>query len=398
MRKYNVSILRGAALLMLCGTLLLTAVSCGTPKNTTADAAGQTLLKASDKNLQAAVLKICKAANVPSIQVCYTEPGRTVSFVVTNKDFYADQEHAKYLKRPFDDLTVYEAASISKVPLSYLACKMADEGKLDLDKPLWEYYPEVLDLFAGEANKERAKKLTARICMTHCTGLDNKTYRNMEFKYKTGVFNYSGPGIFVLQRTLEHLWGETLDVYSRRVLFDKLGMEHTSYTWIPYYDEYFPWGFRESGPTFQKWNTKGKPGCNAAYSMRTTAKEFTKFLHFFMKGGDLSKKMYDEMTSGLVPVKDFGAAGKSYRGLGWVVVDDAQIGHYIHHGGNNGSFRGMAILVPETQRTLVYFYNGAPLKNYNVHDEMTRLFFNASESIVPHQGAALHSASTAKKK
>jgi hypothetical protein len=29
---------------------------------------------------------------------------------------------------------------------------------------------------------------------------------------------------------------------------------------------------------------------------------------------------------------------------------------------------------------------------------MTRLFFNASESIVPHQGAALHSASTAKKK
>ncbi len=389
MRK-KFSIIRCAALLLLCGAMMLTAASCGTPKNTAGDQAQSTTLKASDKNLQAAVLKICKAANVPSIQVCYTEPGRTVSFVVTNKEFYADKEHAQYLKRPFDNLTVYEAASISKVPLSYLACKMADEGKLDLDKPLWEYYPELLDLFAGDINKERAKKITPRICLTHTTGLDNKTYRNMEFKYATGKFNYSGPGIFILQRTLEHLWGEKLDTYSKRVLFDKLGMEHTNYTWQPYYDEYFPYGFRNSGPTYQKWNTKGKPGCNAAYSMRTTAEEFTKFLHFFMKGGDLSKKMYDEMTGGQVLVKDFGAAGKSYRGLGWVVVDDAQIGHYVHHGGNNGSFRGMAILVPETQRTLVYFYNGQPEKDYNVHDEMTRLFFNATESIVPHQGAALH--------
>ena len=185
-----------------CVALLLTAVSCGAPKNTSGQGAS---LTASEKSLKAQVLKICKEADVPSIQVCYTEPGRTVSFVVTNKDFYADKEHAKYLKRPFDNLTVYEAASISKVPLSYLACKMADEGKLDLDKPLWEYFPGLLDLFSGDANKERAKQITARICLTHTTGLDNKTYRNMEFKHKTGVFNYSGPGIYILQRTLEHL-------------------------------------------------------------------------------------------------------------------------------------------------------------------------------------------------
>ncbi len=395
MRKIN-SIVRCAALLMLCGAMTLTAVSCGTAKKAQVSETN-TLLKASDKNLKAEVLRICKEANLPTLQVCYTESGRTVSFVVTNKEFYADT-HARYIKRPFDNLTVYEAASISKVPLSYLACKMADEGKLDLDKPLWEYYPEILDLFAGDVNKERAKVITPRICMTHRTGLDNKTYRNMEFKHKTGEFNYSGPGIYILQRTLEHLWGERLDTYSKRVLFDKLGMEHTSYSWQPYYDEYFPYGFRESGPTYQKWNTKGKPGCNAAYSMRTTAEEFTKFLQFFMNGADLSKEMYNEMTKGQVLVKDFGAAGQVYRGLGWVVADDVQIGHYIHHGGNNGSFRGLAVIAPETQRTLVYFYNGAPAKNYNVHDVMTRLFFNTTESIIPHQGAALHSVTSAKKK
>ena len=396
MKRFDFRILRGTALLVLCGALIFSAVSCGTSNKATGNGA-KTTLTASDKKLQAEVLKICKEADLPSMQVCYTEPGRTVSFAVTNKEFYADKEHAKYLKRPFDNLTVYEAASISKVPLSYLACKMADEGKLDLDKPLWEYYPGLLDLFAGDAAKEQAKKMTARICMTHRTGLDNKTYRNMEFKHKTGVFNYSGPGIYILQRTLEHLWGEKLDTYSKRVLFDKLGMEHTNYTWQPYYDEYFPYGFRESGPTYQKWNTKGKPGCNAAYSMRTTAEEFTKFLQFILKGGDLSKEMYAEMTGGQVLVKDFGAPGKVYRGLGWVVADDAQIGHYIHHGGNNGSFRGLAVAVPETQRTLVYFYNGAPVKDYNVHDVMTRLFFNATESIVPHQGASLHSATPKKK-
>ena len=398
MKKIN-SIVRGAALLALCGVMMFSAVSCGTPKKAAGNGTpAARLLPTSDKHLQAEVLKICKEANLPSIQVCYTDPVRTVSFVVTNKDFYADTAHARYLKRPFDNLTVYEAASISKVPLSYLACKMADEGKLDLDKPLWEYWPGLLDLFASDAAKERAKVITPRICMTHTTGLDNKTYRNMEFKYKTGAFNYSGPGIYILQRTLEHLWGEKLDVYSKRVLFDRLGMAHTNYSWQPYYDEYFPYGFRDSGPTYQKWNTKGKPGCNAAYSMRTTAEEFTKFLQFFMKGGDLSRKMYDEMTRGQVMVKDFGAAGKVYRGLGWVVADDAQIGHYLHHGGNNQSFRGLAVIAPETERTLVYFYNGAPLKDYNVHDAMTRLFFNTNESIIPHQGAAIHSAAPAKKK
>ena len=364
--------------LLLALALILTA--CGAPKTTGNDATRSDKVPAWNSPaaaapqaevdaLKAKVLDICKRANLPSMQVCYTEPGKTISFTVTNEDFYADPVHAKYLFRPLDNLSQYEACSISKVPLSYLACKMADEGKIDLDTPLYEYFPQLLGYFKNEADYDRAKRLTPRICMTHRTGLDNKTYKEkqMEFKFPEGEYHYSGPGIFLLQRTLEHIWGEPLQDYSKRVLFDPLGMHHTNYSWQPYNDELSPYGFLSDTVTFNKWG----PRANAAFSMRTTAEEFTRFLYFWMDGANLSPEMYKAMTDKYILAIDEGERGKAYRGLGWVVCEDAELGHFIYHGASNRSFRGMMGCFPEQRKTFVYFFNGTS-ESYNVHGPMTQ--------------------------
>ena len=378
---------------LLAAVLMLAA--CGAPKATDAtssatkkvpawDSPAAAAPKAEVEALKTKVLDICRRANLPSMQVCYTEPGKTISFTVTNEDFYADPEHKKYLFRPLDNQTQYEACSISKVPLSYLACKMADEGRIDLDKPLYDYFPQILGYFADGQDLERVKRLTPRICMTHRTGLDNKTYKEkkMEFKFKEGEYHYSGPGIFLLQRTLEHLWGESLYDYSKRELFDPLGMHHTNYTWQSYNDTLSPYGFLTDTVTFNKWGRDGKPRANAAYSMRTTAEEFTKFLYFWMDGADLSPEMYKAMTEKYVLAIDEGEVGKAYRGLGWVVCEDAELGHFIYHGASNRSFRGMMGCFPEQRRTFVYFFNGTS-ENFNVHGPMTQAILGTTGFATP---------------
>lgn len=355
--------------LLLLATFLTICSSCGAPGQS-----GKSNDNSETAAYEAAVLDIIQRAGIPSMQVCYTRPGKTISFAVTNEEFYNRPENAPYKLREIDTETTYEACSISKVPLSYLACRMADQGLLGLDRPLYEYAPEILERFVPE-DRDKAKTLTPRICLTHTAGLDNTTYGRgdddlISFKYPIGEFNYSGPGIMLLQRTLEHIWGEGLDTYSERELFRPLGMMHTNYRWQPYNEELSPYGFRPG--RVQRDKDWSGDRCNAAYSMRTTAEEFTRFLHYMMEGGDLSPEMFQQMQDRYIE-RTAGNSHKAYRGLACFIVDDPELGEMIYHTGNNISFKGNAVAIPERRETLVYFMNG--YHDYNVNGPMTQLFF-----------------------
>ena len=49
-------------------------------------------------------------------------------------------------------------------------------------------------------------------------------------------FNYSGEGIYYLQRVVEHITNEPLESFAKRTLFDKLGLESTSFVWTEKYE------------------------------------------------------------------------------------------------------------------------------------------------------------------
>ena len=176
-------------------------------------------------------LDLIRRADVPSLQVTMTSPEGVLSFCVVNDAFYAAPGRQQET-RPIDEKSIYQACSISKLPLAYFAVKMAQDGRLDLDRPLHEYEPDILRHFESEQDRERAKRITAYMVLTHTTGLPNKGYTKMSFQGEPGEKSiYSGVGMYVLQEVLERLKGRTLDVFAKEELFDLLGMTHTSYVW-----------------------------------------------------------------------------------------------------------------------------------------------------------------------
>lgn len=65
----------------------------------------------------------------------------------------------------------YNIASVSKVYCALAAMKLKEMGKLDLDKPVYEYLPrfKMLD--------ERYKKITTRQCLSHTSGLPGTQWK-----------------------------------------------------------------------------------------------------------------------------------------------------------------------------------------------------------------------------
>ena len=330
-------------------------------------------------------LDLIRRAGVPSLQVTMTTPLDRLSFCVVNDAFYAEPGRQQEA-RPIDRQSLYQACSISKVPLAYFAVKMAQEGRLDLERPLCEYHPGLLDHFKTEKDRERAKRLTARIVLTHVSGLPNKGYRKMTFLHEPGErYTYSGPGIFLLQEVIERLKGRTLDVFAKEELFDRLGMAHSNYLWQDEFEQLAVYGFR-AGQTPRNNNWLGGR-CNAAYSLRTSAEEFTKFLQWFLRGADLTPDWRKRMFTTYVRVPpQAGVPGESrmFRGLGWVIEDSDEFGKICYHGGNNVSHKGMAIMIPERQVTLCYFYNGD--HRGNLHGPLTDLFLQPKTRLYAHRG------------
>lgn len=128
-----------------------------------------------------------------------------------------------------DQDTLFEAASISKAVFAYIVLQLADRGELDLDRPLVDYLrpaylPDSLAL----------APITARHALTHTSGLpnwgeDNKPESFLP-QFQPGThFSYSGEGLFWLQLVAEHITGEGLGLFARRLLFDPAGMKRSTF-------------------------------------------------------------------------------------------------------------------------------------------------------------------------
>src|SRR3954462_7996964 len=70
-------------------------------------------------------------------------------------------------RRAAGDGTVFEAASLGKPIFAYAVLRLVDAGRLDLDRPLYDY------LAAPEADTPRMRRVTARHVLTHTSGLPN---------------------------------------------------------------------------------------------------------------------------------------------------------------------------------------------------------------------------------
>ncbi len=110
----------------------------------------------------------------------------------------------KALNQLNDPNTCFYAASLAKPLFAYIVMQLVDEGKIDLDKPLYTYLPKPLpeyDKYKDLAGDDRYKLITAQICLDHTTGFPNWRENNphnnnkLEIFFKPGArYSYSGEG------------------------------------------------------------------------------------------------------------------------------------------------------------------------------------------------------------
>jgi CubicO group peptidase (beta-lactamase class C family) len=266
--------------------------------------------------------------------------------------------------------TMFEACSMTKPLFGYLTMKLVESGELELDRPLIQYLePSSL---RGQPGHER---ITARMVLAHTTGLPNWRKGEDErdgplpVKFPPGSkFGYSGEGIYYLQRAVEQLTGEPLDVYARRTLLDPMGLRHTSFAWREELDSMIAGGHTAEG-TFLDKTRYTHP--NAAYTLYTSADDYARFLIEILKQDrtaphSLRRSTVDTMLARHVvvtsrePIERPGKARGTavYWGLGWSINATAR-GDILHHSGANRSgFRCFSQFDPTTGSGIVIMTNG----------------------------------------
>ncbi|WP_456429656.1 serine hydrolase [Rhodocaloribacter sp.] len=249
-------------------------------------------------------------------------------------------------KPPVTERTVFEAASLSKPVFAYIVLQLVDEGVLELDAPLAGYLP-----YEDLAADERYRAITARMVLSHTTGLPNwrPAGGDLTLAFDPGArFQYSGEGFLYLQRVVEHLTGEPLRVLAVKRVFEPLGMMQSSFVWEDRFGPDIAVGHLADGAALDKFTPAEG---NAASSLHTTAQDYARFVAAVMNGEGLSTAMREAMLS---PQSD--AEDGIHWGLGWGLQETAD-GRAFWHWGDNRGYKSFAIAFPEQRRGLVFFTN-----------------------------------------
>lgn len=294
-----------------------------------------------------------KSRGIPGAQVVHRKGTTTESYT------YGVQSAATQV--PVTSDTMFQAASLSKVTGAYLALKRVDQGKLDLDKPLWDYFESP----RTEGNAQ-ARTVTARMVLNHTTGFPNWAGAvNSEAPalipaFTPGSkFGYSGDGFALLQATIEHIDGKLVADSLQDEVFTPFGMADTSLVYRPADEARMIVGHDAAGVpgVIGKW-TKG----NIAYTLHTSAEDYTTFLKRAVIDGEgltpATHKAWLAYSSDADAEADNPANPAISWGLG-IGRESNELGEAVWHWGDNGSRRAFFLAFPDRDESVAMFFNSA---------------------------------------
>jgi CubicO group peptidase (beta-lactamase class C family) len=233
--------------------------------------------------------------------------------------------------RPMTVNTIFDIASLTKVVATTTAImQLSDGGRLNLDAPVAEYWPEF-----GQNDKE---KITLRQLLTHTSGLRaeiNPRGRWTDYRgaleaiaqdqplHPPGTeFRYSDVNFIVLGEIVRTVSGQPLEIYCTRNIFNPLKMGHTSFkppgTWkariapCNVIKGQLRWGEVQDPTTYRLGGAAGHAG------VFSTAADLAVFAQMLLDNGEsrggciLSPETVAAMTK---PQKTEGIVTR--RGLGW---------------------------------------------------------------------------------
>ncbi len=258
------------------------------------------------------------------------------------------------------DQTLFEGASLSKPLFAYLAMTFVEEGRLDLDRPLYEYLPHP-DL----THDPRHRAITARMVLSHTSGLPNwrsgpgQEGLTLHFEPGTG-FKYSGEGYQYLALVLAHI--ADTDAAGLEALFQArvakpLGMIHTHFVRSSERPSTKATPYRDGKPLAQ---VPVKQEFGAAYSIETEAQDYARWMIALLDARGLSQPAFATYFAGQqanIPADEPERAfGLHDWALGLAILE-TPFGRLYAHGGNNEGFTSLMVLSRERKWGMVLFTN-----------------------------------------
>lgn len=295
-------------------------------------------------------------------------------------------------KAPITPNSIFPAASMGKQVFAYAVLKLVDERQLDLDRPLRTLVSE--DAPTGEWGR----RITARHILSHSSGLPNwrdEANEPLVPAFEPGTkFRYSGEGFYYLQRCVEKITGMGCEEFMQERVFRPLHMDSSTYLWRsdagerlvsghrgddPFDNRAFPEQLfhliQKSSVPLAKWNhdliveemakvlapphkpVPNETSPNVAFGLLTTVADYSAFVtRITMPRGDtldlkpetrsLMMKPYSQVNSALA------------WGLGWGIEQESSL-RYLWQWGDNGGWKNIVMVHPESRSALVVFTNGS---------------------------------------
>lgn len=292
--------------------------------------------------------KIRANANVTGLQLVWIDKGKTT--------IYNSGSAFTGFKQKVNATTIFQAASLSKVVLAYICMQLVAEKKIDLDKPLYNYYE-----YPRMKSDAESKKITARMILNHTSGWPNWAQNPMQKAWGTSElktqftpgtkWNYSGEGYVFLQLCIQNILQKDFQSIANERVFKPLGMKNSSFTWEKRFEEIATYGFNSKNEPTER-NEYFLP--NAAFSLLTTATDYSLFLKALLKE-HLSAMLTTEVSV-LNPTKLDKNAAHLFWGLG-IGIQKNELGLLTWHWGDNGDYKTFFIINPKREQLLVCFTN-----------------------------------------
>ena len=155
-----------------------------------------------------------------------------------------------------------------------------------------------------------------------------------------------------IRKALEIKFGKSLEELANSLVFNPAKMRDTHFWWDKSMDEKrYVKNYDENGKAFE---TVKYFKANAAANLLTTIEDYGNFLTYILRGADLSKSVYEEMTKNQVQLKD-----NDYFGLGWEKLTGFSGDEYaLMHTGKDPGVNTLAIMFPKSKNGYVIFLNG----------------------------------------
>ena len=299
------------------------------------------------EHLKKDIPRLMKEANVPGMSVALIRNGKMVwsgVFGVMNND----------TKKPVTKQSIFEANSLSKPVFAYATLTLVDNGKLDLDKPIFKYMDS--GFYDKACADPRFKLVTTRMILSNSSGIgyppdysDDKFVMNFNPGEK---FQYSPQGFGVLARVIEHITQMRLEDFMKQTILGPLHMDQSSYVWEPRYDSLRAYQHNWQGVTdtsLKKWK-RGAACC----SLQTNAEDYSKVVIAVMDGKLLKKETWEEVMKPQINAD--ARFPNLFWGLGWG-LEKTKEGECFWHWGDGGKSKDYIAANLSTKDAIVFFAN-----------------------------------------